>query len=89
MKYQVTLHNPSNINISSPRTSKKIIDVDPTVVGVSGNLSDLEDVDTSSQQNNYVLVWNSVLGKHEYVSPFEVMDRADNVDDDMIDYGTY
>lgn len=56
---------------------------------VAGTLSESSDVDTSNRNNNYVLVWNEALQKHEYVSPFEIVDRSDSIDDDSLDYGTY
>ena len=56
---------------------------------VAGSLSGSNDVDTSNRNNNYVLVWNESLQKHEYVSPFEIVDRSDSIDDDALDYGTY
>jgi hypothetical protein len=93
MKYQVTLNDNNNYNITFPRVErKKLIDVDVTPTGQDFgdvNLSNLGDVDSSNKQNNYVLIWNADEQKHEYVSTFEIIDRADGVDDGTISYGTY
>lgn len=86
MKYQVTLHNASNIQVTFPSTSvKKIVDVDTS----ANRISESTDVDTTTQQDNGILVWNSTTQKHEYISPSEILDRADDVDDGALDYGTY
>lgn len=89
MKYQVTLHNSSNIQVSLPRTTKKIVDVDTIRVDVSGGIGNLDDVDSLNRQDNYILIWNESTQKHEYVPAFELLDRADGTDDDAIDYGSY
>lgn len=93
MRYQVTLNGDNNYNITFPRVErKKLVDVDTTPIGSDFgdlSLSALEDVDASNKQNNYVLIWNATTQKHEYVPTFEVLDRADGVDDDTTSYGTY
>ena len=95
MKYQVTLSGNNNYNVTLPRVDrKKLVDVDTTPPGadfgdVDLSVSELSDVDSSNKQNNYVLIWNSVTQKHEYVPTSEVLDRADGVDDGATSYGTY
>ena len=95
MKYQVTLSGDNNYNVTLPRVDrKKLVDVDTTPPGtdfgdVDLSVSELTDVDSSNKQNNYVLIWNSVTQKHEYVPTSEVLDRADGVDDGATSYGTY
>jgi hypothetical protein len=86
MKYQVTLHNKSNIQVGIPKAEKRVIDVSKNNVE---SMSDLGDVNSQDRQNNYVLVWDTSLEKHVYISPSKILDLADNVDDDAIDYGTY
>ncbi len=80
MKYQVTFN---------PRTKSKVVKVDTVVAETKGNMSNLNDVDSSNKNNNYVLVWDQFSQKHIYVDPSEILDRADNVNDDSLDYGTY
>ena len=96
-RYQITLENSSNIQIGLPRaTTRKLVDVDLLQVDITGKVSDLQDVDPSNRQEGYVLIWNASRGKHEYVPPFVVVDRADSSlgqpvapADDYIDYGTF
>jgi len=97
MKYQVTLHNSSNIQVGLPRaTSQRLVDVDLQQIDITGTVADLDDIDSSNRQEGYVLIWNETLGKHEYVPPFVVVDRADSSlgqpvapADDYIDYGSF
>jgi hypothetical protein len=86
MKYQVTFHTNSNIQVGVPRSQKRIVDVSRNNVE---SMSDLDDIDSQNRNNNYVLIWDAVLGKHVYVHPSEILDRADDTDDDALDYGTY
>ena len=89
-KYQVTLSSTSKYNVTFPRTERrKIVDVDEAPATLEANLANLDDVDATGRADNYVLIWNATTQKHEYVPAFEVVDRADGVDDDAIDYGTY
>lgn len=64
---------------------KRIVDVNETPNTISG----LTDVDTASQQDRYLLVWNESLKRHEYVPASQVTDLADDIQDDALDYGTY
>lgn len=76
MNYQVTVNSRSRINV---------VDVNSTTSSVSNSI----DVDPTNRQNNSVLIWNETTQKHEYVNPSEILDRADNVNDDSLDYGSY
>ena len=97
LRYQITLQNSSNIQVGLPRaTSRRLVDVDLLQLDVKGNLADLQDIDPLNRQEGYVLMWNAATGKHEYVSPFVVVDRADSAlgqpvapADDYIDYGSF
>lgn len=89
-KYQVTVNSTSKYNVTFPRTErKKIVDVDDSPTTLEANLANLDDVDATGRADQYFLVWNEAAGKHEYISAFEVVDRSDGVDDDVVDYGTY
>ena len=89
-KYQVTLNSTSKYNVTFPRTErKKIVEVDSAPRTLEASLTDLDDIDATNRADNYVLIWNATTQKHEYVPAFEVVDRADGVNDDSIDYGTY
>ena len=99
VKYQVTLHNAGNYTVGIPRTSvKRVIDVDlrrPIEFDETTTvLSALSDVDSSNRAEGYLLMWDAAAGRHVYVPPFVVVDRADSVGpvlpgDDSLDYGTF
>lgn len=89
-KYQVTLNSTSKYNVTFPRTERrKIVDVDEAPSTLEANLANLDDVDATDRADQYLLIWDEVSGKHKYIPAFEVLDRADGVDDDAIDYGSY
>lgn len=94
MKYNVSVSSSSNIDINVKNFRiKKSVDVDTnTVVTIDPNtvsLSNLADVNPTDKTNNYLLMWDAASQKHIYVPPSEVLDRADGVDDDTLDYGSY
>lgn len=89
MKYRVTLKTNENIDIGFKRPTVTKIDVDSSASAVDASLSELYDVNPADKQNNYVLMWDSATQKHIYVPPSEVLDRADGVNDDSLDYGIY
>jgi hypothetical protein len=91
VKYQVSL-STSSYQVGLPKTSKRLVDVGFNQY--PGNLADLDDIDQTNKKEGYVLMWNDSRGIHEYVPPFEVVDRSDSDDpvqlgDNAIDYGTY
>lgn len=91
MNYQVTLgkhsyvNNTMNYQVTLGKSGNIKVDVNTS----PDSISTLNDVDDSNKQNNYLLVWNESAQKHEYISPFELVDRADGVNDDAVDYGVY
>ena len=91
--YQVTVSTSSNYDIGPKKASVKPIDVNTDIIAqtIDGitEISQMTDVNQNNKQNNYVLIWDEVNQEHIYVSPFEILDRADGTDDDAIDYGTY
>jgi hypothetical protein len=56
--------------------------------GVS-NLVDLNDVDITDLANRRVLIYDSTSSTFKFVDPSEIMDLADNISDDIIDYGSF
>lgn len=62
---------------------------DPTTARTPLSLEQLYNVDATGIQNNYVLMFDSESETYKFVSPFEVIDRADNEDDGAINYGNY
>jgi len=57
--------------------------------GGASNLVDLNDVDITDLANRRVMIYDSSSSTFKFVDPSEILDLADNVDDDIIDYGTF
>lgn len=94
MKYNVSVSSSSNLNVEVKNYRiKKSVDVDTsvdvTITGDQISIGQLSDVNPANKQNNYLLMWDAVTQKHIYVPPSEVLDRADGVNDDSLDYGSY
>lgn len=62
---------------------------DPTTARSPLSLEQLDNVDASNIQDNYVLMFDSVSQTYKFVHPSEVLDRADGVEDGSLDYGDY
>lgn len=90
-KITAIAENDVNINVNTTETN--------TVL-----LASLDDIDVFGREEGYILMWNSQRNVHEYVSPYEVVDRADSntadysnepqdpsvaQGDDAIDYGVF
>ena len=91
-KYNVRLNLGNQKIVQAVKKSK--INVDVSTTTEANTLGGLDDVDTTDRQEGYVLMWNELRNIHEYVPPFEVVDRSDSDDpvgpsDNAIDYGTF
>lgn len=93
MKYNVSVSSSSNIDVTVKNYRiKKSADVNTNFEITASSetfLSNLSDVNPTDKSNNYVLMWDAATQKHVYVPPSEVLDRADGVNDDSLDYGSY
>ena len=66
-KYQVTVSSTNNYNVTFTRTDRKqIVDVDEAPQPIEGNLSTLDDVNTSGRLDQYVVTWDETQQKHVY-----------------------
>jgi hypothetical protein len=70
-------------------TKKFVSSVSAVNLNFPINLGELKDVDSTDKENNYVLIYDASTQKHRYVPASKVLDLADGVDDDSLDYGTY
>jgi hypothetical protein len=91
MKYRVTLQNDSNIDVSTKKATTSKVDVDTGLIVPEAptSLGGLQDVDNTNKTNNSVLLYDASTGKYIHVDPSEILDRADGVNDDSLDYGSY
>ena len=82
MEYTVNSHNVK------VRTKQDIFSVTvnttPTI-----KFDQIQDVDVTNIQNNQVIMYDQVTQKYKFVNPSEILDRADDVDNNAIDFGSY
>lgn len=53
------------------------------------NLENIGDVDISSRGNNTLIMYDSVSQTYKHVDAAQILDLADAVDNEAIDYGTF
>ncbi len=97
--YDVVITSPINLGAMKFRVYEGVMEVSPGVTYYSGSdispskvpvsLEQLINIDASGIQNNYVLMYDSQTQTYKFVEPSEVLDRADGVDDNSLDYGNY
>lgn len=82
MTYKVTLSSsPYNVKIQSTPSFK--VQVSTEASSVAGNLSDLDDVNTTGVQNGYVVIYDSVTQKYITVDPDTVLSNAVNTNNGL------
>lgn len=88
MKYKVTVvsGNSYDVKITKKQQVSSIdVDTSPTLE----SLLQIQDVNATNIQNNYVMMYDAATQTFKFVHPSEVLDRADDVDDNSLDYGSY
>lgn len=55
----------------------------------TSSISDLTDVDITAKANYSILMYDSTTNKYIHVTPAYIMDLADAVPNDVIDYGNF
>jgi hypothetical protein len=88
MKYKVTVVSGNSYDVKVT-TTQQISSITVDTVPALSSLSRVEDVDVSNIANNYVMMYDASTNTYKFVHPSEVLDRADDVDDDSLDYGSY
>ena len=77
MTYKVSLSNSSNYTVrQGPRLNFKVSAILGAGAADVANLSDLNDVDITGIQDNYVLIYNSATGKFTAENPDNVLSNA-------------
>lgn len=99
MAYNITVNKGRSANVVSATVTnfaRNVVISNPGIgAPVAGDgsgithISAAADIDNTSRQDGYFLVWNESLARHQYISAFEILDRSDGTDDDALDYGTY
>ena len=88
MKYKVTVVSGNSYDVKVTN-KQQISSINVDTVATLSSLSQVQDVDVSNIANNYVMMYDATTNTYKFVHPSEVLDRADNVDDDSLDYGSY
>lgn len=52
-------------------------------------LENINDIDTNNRSNNTLIMWDSLTETYKHVDPAQILDLADSVDNESIDYGTF
>jgi hypothetical protein len=90
--YDIIITSPLEFGGIKSRIYQGVMVISPGVTYYNKtplSLEQLDNVDTSNIQNNYVLMFDSETQTFKFVSPAEVLDKADGVDDGSLNYGTY
>ena len=97
--YDIVITSPINLGGVKSRVYEGVMEISPGVTYYTGSdgsspkvplsLEQIINVDTDGIENNYVLMFDSQTQTYKFVHPSEVLDRADGVDDDSLNYGTY
>lgn len=77
MKYNVTVQTGQQINVGIES------------IKASVSLDELNDVDATGIQNNYIMMYDASSQIYKFVHPSEILDRADGVNNGSLDYGNY
>jgi hypothetical protein len=89
MKYKVIVVSGNSYNVKVT-TKQQISSINVnSVPSKLQSLNEIGDVDVSNIQNNYVMMYDVSTQTFKFVHPSEVLDRADDVNDDSLDYGSY
>ena len=66
------------------------INVTSSVAQSTGPLAAIAtDVDITNRGNRTFLMYNSATGKYEHIDAAQIVDLADNIDDDSYDAGSF
>lgn len=52
-------------------------------------LENVNDIDTTNRSNNTLIMWDSLTETYKHVDPAQILDLADNIDNESIDYGSF
>jgi len=79
--------NAIRVSVGQQQDAIKII---ASGKGSSGNLAQIAtDIDATARANNTVLIYNSATQTYIHVPASQIVDLADNVDNDSYDAGTF
>jgi hypothetical protein len=84
MEYTVNSHDVKVRTKQDQHIFSVTVNTTPTI-----KFDQIQDVDVSNIQNNQVIMYDQATQRYKFVNPSEVLDRADDVDNNAIDFGSY
>ena len=76
-----------NINLGTGLTATQNPITTSATLSISAGISDLNDVNITDRATNTVMLFNGT--EYVHVTAAQILDLADNTDDDAIDYGGF
>ena len=82
-----TNNNTTTVRVGQTNAVKVVASNQSAAVGTLDNLADVGDVNTGARATNTLLLFNG--SEYVHIKCSEVLDLADGIDDDSLDYGSF
>ena len=82
-----TNNNTTTVRVGQQNAIKVVASNQSAAVGTVDQMSSVGDVNINSRSNNTFLMFNGT--EYIHVDAAQILDLADNTDDDAIDYGGF
>ena len=84
-----TNSNQVTVRVGQQNAIKVVAANSSAAITTLDNLGDIGDVDISNRANNTLIMYDSLSQTYKHVDPAQILDLADSVDNEAIDYGTF
>ena len=82
-----TNNNTTTVRVGQQNAIKVVASNQSAAVGTLDQMSDVGDVNMTDRATNTVMLFNGT--EYVHVTAAQILDLADNTDDDAIDYGGF
>jgi len=82
-----TNNNTTTVRVGQQNAIKVVASNQSAAVGTVDQMSNVGDVNTTDRATNTVMLFNGT--EYVHVTAAQILDLADNTDDDAIDYGGF
>ena len=82
-----TNNNTTTVRVGQQNAIKVVASNQSAAVGTLDQMSDIGDVNITDRATNTVMLFNGT--EYVHVTAAQILDLADNTDDDAIDYGGF
>jgi hypothetical protein len=82
-----TNNNTTTVRVGQQNAIKVVASNQSAAVGTVDQMSSVGDVNTDDRANNTIMLFNGT--EYIHVTAAQILDLADNTDDDAIDYGGF